>query len=221
VVKERDDHVDLEPDKISRQRGQPIGSAPCVPALKDHVLARDPAEIPQRRAERGCRDVFARWGGLDTENPDPIYLPRLLRLGGDRRREQNEDQEDLADHRAPSSARPRVGASGGGGTPRRPVGRDSSLPVGAGRRPVGRDAAPWGEHFSGRVQEGASCTAPRGFLLGGLVLLALVRRSDLLLRVPPDVGYVACLRRGVDLGPLPWLARGPLRSPRLHPGLEG
>jgi hypothetical protein len=98
--------------------------ARCVPGLKYDVLARDPAEISQRREERGRRARFRRRGGLDAENPDARDLAHRLRLYGERRGEETAGYR--AEERAPvhegSSVWPKMSGrgTGGDGQPKRP-----------------------------------------------------------------------------------------------------
>jgi hypothetical protein len=58
-----------------------------MPGLEGDVLPRDPAEISQRRKERGPRDLFRRRDGANAQDSDPPDLPYLLRLGHERRGE--------------------------------------------------------------------------------------------------------------------------------------
>src|SRR4029434_10086568 len=53
-----------------------------MPGLEGDVLPLDPAEISQRRKERGPSDLFRRRGGANAQDPDPPDLPCLLPLGG-------------------------------------------------------------------------------------------------------------------------------------------
>jgi hypothetical protein len=68
-------------------------SVPCVSLLEDGVLALDVADFTECLPEDGQKRVVTRLA-TRIEVPDPEYRSRLLRLGGQRRSEQNNREHD-------------------------------------------------------------------------------------------------------------------------------
>ena len=91
-IRPRHDDVDLEPDQLGRESGEPLVLS-LRPSVLDHdVLALDVAELAQPSPER-LDEMLGRHGrGRGHEEADPIDLPRLLRLGGERRGEEAASQ---------------------------------------------------------------------------------------------------------------------------------
>ena len=79
----RDDHVDVAPDQVLRETGQPL-EVPLGPAIfDDDVLTLDPAKLPQRPQE--CvKDALDGLAGRGTQITDAEDFRGLLRLGGKR-----------------------------------------------------------------------------------------------------------------------------------------
>ena len=75
---------DLQPNQLGRQRGMSIVPPFGVASLEEEVLARDPAEFAKALPQH----LLHRRSGRVPEHADAIDLPRLLRLGGERRGEE-------------------------------------------------------------------------------------------------------------------------------------
>ncbi len=80
--------VHLEPDQLSCEIGEPLSPPLRRSVLEDDVLALDVAQLVQLLSERLIDWVGAGQSPL-LKNTDPIDLPRLLRLGGERRGEED------------------------------------------------------------------------------------------------------------------------------------
>ena len=89
----RDDDVDLQPDQLGREVGQPVEPTLRESILDDDVLALDPPELTQPFPER-LAGTAVTGGRAGREEADPIDLPRRLRLGGERRGEEAEGASD-------------------------------------------------------------------------------------------------------------------------------
>jgi hypothetical protein len=71
-------HVDVEPDQLGRQVGEPFILSLCPTVLDDEVLALDIAEVAQPLPEGIDRGITIRAGKARTEPPDPVHFPRRL-----------------------------------------------------------------------------------------------------------------------------------------------
>jgi hypothetical protein len=87
-------HLDPEPDQLSREVGEPLDALPRIASLQDEVLALDIAEVVQTLPE----GLFT-WIGLpvweaNTEPTDPMPCRRRRRLGGERRHDKADSEGD-------------------------------------------------------------------------------------------------------------------------------
>jgi len=79
----RDDHVDVAPDQVLRETGQPREVALGRAVFDDDVLTLDPAKLPQRPQE--CvKDALDGLAGRGAQITDAEDFRGLLRLGGKR-----------------------------------------------------------------------------------------------------------------------------------------
>ena len=96
----RYDEVHLEPDQLGRQVGQPVDPTLRISIVDDNILALNPPELAQPLPER-VEQVRPIGRGRQAKKTYPRHLPRLLRLGGERRGEgtgQRGQQEAAAVH---------------------------------------------------------------------------------------------------------------------------
>src|SRR6185369_1501051 len=91
--------VDLEPEKLGREIGEPLAHTVRIAILDDDVLALTVAKLTQPLLECGEKGIGRR---KLPDDSDPGDLPRRLRLGGRRRGEQDDDdhERDPGDHPA-------------------------------------------------------------------------------------------------------------------------
>src|SRR5262249_26105374 len=92
----RYDDVDLEPDQLAREVGQPVGPALRESIIDDNILTLDPPELAQslpERVEYGRRHT----GSRRRKNTYPRHLCRLLRAGGERRGKEARKQDEQGD----------------------------------------------------------------------------------------------------------------------------
>ena len=82
-----DDDVHPEPHQVGRELRKPSGVALGPAGLDQDVPVLDPAALPQLFPEALPQANLRRVGGLFPQDADAIHLPRLLRLGGERRGE--------------------------------------------------------------------------------------------------------------------------------------
>jgi hypothetical protein len=87
----RHDHVDLEPDELGRERRQPLVLPVRAPGLEDHGPALDIPELAHPLTERFPQGSPGREGPV-VQEPDPG--DGSLRLGGERRGEESEDDRE-------------------------------------------------------------------------------------------------------------------------------
>ena len=92
-----EEHVDAEADQLRRKRGDPCQVSSSETVFDDDVLARYPAVLRQCRHECGMRGAWP-LPSSGRQNADSPYLPRWLRLRGERRGE--EAEHDGANERA-------------------------------------------------------------------------------------------------------------------------
>src|SRR5262249_23666511 len=92
-------HVHLELDQLGRPIAEPLGTALRSPELDDEILTLNVAEGPKALPE-SLQNLRGR--APTMEQTDPVYLCRLLRIGGERRREQAQGEH----YDAPDSATP-------------------------------------------------------------------------------------------------------------------
>ena len=78
-----DDDVDLEPDQLGREVGQPVESTLCKSILDGKILALNPPELAEPLPER-LNEISA-VGRAAREITYPVDLSRRLRPGGERR----------------------------------------------------------------------------------------------------------------------------------------
>lgn len=107
----RDRHDDLrfEPDQLGREGWEPVVLSLGRSVLDDKVLPRHPPTLAERLLE--ClKQMLRRLAADGQQKPDPVDLPRLLRLGSDRRSEQTKgeggderDDDELHDHSSKQS----------------------------------------------------------------------------------------------------------------------
>src|SRR5207302_10087297 len=87
----RYDEVHLEPDQLGRQVGQPVDPTLRISIVDDNILALNPPELAQPLPERV--EVGRPVGrGRQIKKTYPRHPPRLLRFGGQRRREESRAQ---------------------------------------------------------------------------------------------------------------------------------
>jgi hypothetical protein len=89
-----DDHVDMEPDQLVRERGKAVDPVPVVSALDDDVLALGVSKVPQPLEER-LPDVprFRARRPEASENADSKHPRRRLRAGHPRTAEQRQEAQ--------------------------------------------------------------------------------------------------------------------------------
>ena len=83
------EQIRLEADQLVDQVRGPLVLSLGVTPFDDEVLALDPSPLTQALAQ-GCLEDALLLGPSRAQDTDPIHLPRLLRLGGARRREREE-----------------------------------------------------------------------------------------------------------------------------------
>src|SRR6266850_1538512 len=97
------DDVHLVANQFGREAREPFPLVLGESAFKDNVLAFDITEFTQARAEAPERvrvDAF----GSGAEKPDPVDLPRLLRLDRERNMSETDHENDRKpDHRMGTS----------------------------------------------------------------------------------------------------------------------
>jgi len=90
------DEVHLEPDQLSRQVGQPVDPTLRISIVDDNILALNPPDLAQPLPER----VEQGWPigrGRQTKKTYPRHLSRLLRVGCERR---GEEEAERGNHNA-------------------------------------------------------------------------------------------------------------------------
>jgi hypothetical protein len=85
---QRDDQVRLEPNQVGREFGEPSGVALDRPVLDPNVHALVPAVLPQTRPEGLPQTSLVGVRRFVPQDADAVYLPWLLRLGGEGRGEE-------------------------------------------------------------------------------------------------------------------------------------
>ena len=87
----RQDHVHFETEQLGGELGETLVLSLCPAELDENVLSLGVAEITETLAERLDAIAFERRGRV-PQVTDPWDLPRLLRAGGERRREDAESK---------------------------------------------------------------------------------------------------------------------------------
>ena len=83
----RDNHVDSEANQFPRKCGKSIGLTVRPAHFDDDV---SPSTQPEFSESFRNAAIAIPWsGGRSPQVPDPVDLPRLLRLGGERRGEEH------------------------------------------------------------------------------------------------------------------------------------
>ncbi len=81
-----DDHIDVQYCKLVGELRKPLRPPLGEPVLIEHVRALYISEFSQTFFKR-CDEMRRPFSRRHCEGTDPIYLPRPLRLGGERRGE--------------------------------------------------------------------------------------------------------------------------------------
>jgi hypothetical protein len=89
----RNDDVNLQAHQFVHEVGKPLVLPFRISVLDRDVLAFDVTEFAQALAER-VRHISIRGPRGASQEPDPVHLPRRLRLGGQRYSEEAEDARD-------------------------------------------------------------------------------------------------------------------------------
>ena len=76
------------PHQVGHEFWEPSEVALRPPVLQHNVLALDPAALPQAEPEGLPQMPVRRVRSLVRQDTDAVHLPRLLRLGGERRGEE-------------------------------------------------------------------------------------------------------------------------------------
>jgi hypothetical protein len=87
------DHLNLEPDQLGHQVGEPLFPPLRIAGLNDKVLALDIAEVAQPLPE-GLQSWIGIAGRAGLEPTDPIHVRRRLGGGGKRRHEDGQGEDD-------------------------------------------------------------------------------------------------------------------------------
>jgi hypothetical protein len=101
----REDEIGRKASELGGKGSQTLAISPGKSVFEDDVCALDPAEFAELLTERGMID------GRPIQRrkmPDPVDLPRLLCLGGERRERHAEDDREADQSHAggESSRRP-------------------------------------------------------------------------------------------------------------------
>lgn len=88
-----DEDVDLEPDKFGGEIAETVGSALREPLLYEEGSALLVPEVTQRFPKRST-GIDGSGRGTDRQPSNPVHPLRLLRLGRERRHENNEGQRE-------------------------------------------------------------------------------------------------------------------------------
>src|SRR5206468_11040269 len=86
--------VRLEPGQLARERGEPVVLSLRVAVRDDQILPRHPATLTERLLERLNLNLLVRCEAAPVQEPDPIDLTCLLRVGGGRRGEEAASEND-------------------------------------------------------------------------------------------------------------------------------
>src|SRR5262249_17788718 len=87
----RHEHVEVEPNELGSERGEPLLPVLGKPPLEDHVASFHVAEFAQPLLQRLDEVPRLDWR-RGEDQADPVDLPGLLRLDGRRRGQEREGE---------------------------------------------------------------------------------------------------------------------------------